>query len=181
MTNKKISDFTALTAPASGDFLEVETVAGNSRKVTVANMRARGALVTKAADQTAANYSTAAKVAFDAESYDTDSIHDNVTNNTRLTVPTGITKVRLSYNILLSSVTANSVLQAQILKNNSTAYIGNPATGDTSADTSPRWGAISPILTVVAGDYFELELATGADNSVTVVKDYTWFHMEIVA
>lgn len=40
MADKKISDFTAETSAADGDLSELETAGGNSRKITIANLRA---------------------------------------------------------------------------------------------------------------------------------------------
>lgn len=39
MADKKISDFTAATTLAAGDFLEIENAGGNSRKITAADVR----------------------------------------------------------------------------------------------------------------------------------------------
>ncbi len=45
MANKKISDFTAVTSVAANDLIEIETAAGNSRKVTKANFGGGGRTV----------------------------------------------------------------------------------------------------------------------------------------
>ena len=88
------------------------TAGGNSRKITAQNAAAamkalgvRGALAKKSADLTAQNLTTATAVAWPAEAYDTDSIHDLVTNNSRLTVPSGVSYVRLTANLRLANVT----------------------------------------------------------------------------
>lgn len=237
---------------------DIEVIFNGSGAWVAYTLPYHGCLVTKSADETTANYTTAKRMTFDSESYDTDSIHTlsatvtitiaspgvvtwtahgftagtpivlsttgalptgltagttyyivtpltntfqlsatpggaaintsgtqsgthTATNNSCLQVPTGVTKVRLSYSVLLSNVTANEVVQTQVLKNGLSAYTGNPATGDSNASTSPRWTATSPVLSVTAGDRFELELATSADNSITVASGYTWFAMEVAA
>jgi hypothetical protein len=140
----------------------------------------RGALVTKASNQTTANYSAGVYMAFDSESYDTDAIHDNVTNNTRLTVPTGVTKVRVQAALWLSLVTGGTACFFQIQKNGVNTYLGAPLTvfaNATSADVG--LSSATPVLTVTAGDYFEVLLLC-SDTSITVNANSTWFAMEII-
>lgn len=182
MADKKISDLTAATSVSDGDFLIIENSGGNSRKVDRANFRQkhRGALVTKAADQTAANYTAGAAVAWDLEDYDTDAIHDTVTNNTRLTVPSGVTKVRLSCNFSLSSLTVNLWTRVVIQKGGTGAYVG-VATQQVEVNAAiALFSCTSPILTVVAGNYFEVVLTVSTDTSITVEANESWFAMEIV-
>lgn len=147
--------------------------------------RVRGALVKKAADQTTADYTSFTAVAWDNEGtgcYDTDSIHDTVTNNTRLSVPSGISYVRLSFNLALSAVTADGWTTAAVSKNGSTSYPGRISITTESGNTSPALSGCSPPLPVVGGtDYFELGLQTEADNSITVAAASSWFAMELVA
>lgn len=143
----------------------------------------RGALVTKLADQTGANYtSSPTYIAFDSESYDTDAIHDNVTNNSRLTVPSGVTKIRLKGQASLNNHTANKFTLLAIDKNGATtAYVGQAAITVFFDSAFPIVNASSPVITVTAGDYFQLRLLVETDTSVDVIKDQTWFAMEIVA
>lgn len=183
MADKKISDFTATTSLAGGDLFEIENTGNNSRKITFDNIKAalsRGALVTMAADQAAANYSAGAAIAFDSEGYDTDAIHDTVTNNSRLTVPSGVTKVKLSGSCYLSNVTGGSDCFFWIQKNGVQAFLG---AGNMVVDTSstfPRMSISSAMLAVTAGDYFDLWLLC-TDSSITVTKDLTWFAMEVIS
>lgn len=157
---------------------------GGSAAALTAALRAslpfRGALVSKAADQTAANYSAGAMVGWDTESYDTDAIHESVTNPSRLTVPAGVTKVRLLGQVAISLLTTNVYCFIQVAKNGSIAYIGC-ATGLTQiVPDFPVLAAISPVLTVTAGDYFELKLTVQTDTSITVTTQSSWFAMEII-
>lgn len=142
----------------------------------------RGALVTKAANQTTANYTVnPTYVAWDTESYDTDSIHDNVTNNSRLTVPSGVTKVRVSGQISLDLVTNSVYIFTVIDKNGiTTAYTGQPAHSSAIPAAFPIVSVTSPALTVTSGDYFQLRCLIQTDTSVTVTKDSSWFAMEIL-
>lgn len=143
----------------------------------------RGALVTKAADQTTANYTGAAAIAWDSEAYDTDSIHDNVTNNTRLTVPSGVTKIKLGCGIALSSISSNGIF-VRVFKNGSNTF-DTAGSGqlmlNNSDSTNARGNFWTPVLSVTAGDYFEINLSVNTDNSITVEAGASWFAMEIIA
>lgn len=142
----------------------------------------RGALVKKAADQTTANYSTPADIAWDNASavYDTDSIWSSGAN-TRLSVPSGITKVRVGVGIDLSAVTAGSNAYLEIQKTGSASYAGKAKVYQNNLGTTPAWQAWTAVLDVTGGtDYFTAQLFC-ADTSITVVAATSWFAMELVA
>jgi len=142
----------------------------------------RGALVYKTADQLGANYTAnPTYINFDGESYDTDSIHSTVTNTSRLTVPAGVSKVKLSGGIALNNVTANKYLFLAIDKNGATtAYPGQPVQGAILDALFPCLNVSSPVVAVTSGDYFELRLLVEADTSVDLMATDTWFSMEII-
>jgi hypothetical protein len=131
--------------------------------------RVRGAMVKKAADQTAANYSTPAAIAWDAEIYDTNAIHDNSTNNTRLTVPANVTFVQLGCNLALGLVANPAIFALSLRKNGSGTFDGATAIGETgTGNPDPELNATSGPIPVTAGDYFEWFLYCD-DGSITVV------------
>ncbi len=137
----------------------------------------RGASVKKVADQTAQNFTTATAVIWDAEDYDTDGFHDNVTNNSRLTIPAGIAYVRLLAGIRMASVTASNSLGLTIRKNGTTTIAGNSAT---SSLTSPAIQIASPVVAVAAGDYFEVVLTVVTDTSTDIITIGSFFAIEMV-
>jgi hypothetical protein len=146
----------------------------------------RGALVGLGSDLTTINASAGYQVPFDAESYDTDTIHDNVTNNTRLTVPIGWTLVRVNFNIYVSLITAGGSALARIRHMNSAGVEqsrrGLPCFSSDAINALNEFfasGCSAPII-VTAGDYFELRLIF-ADTSVTISSSYTAFGMELLA
>ncbi len=137
-----------------------------------------GALVKPSVDLTTQDFSTAAAIAFDAETYDVGAWHDNSTNNTRLTVPTGVNRVRIAGNAHLNDIDANSHWLLKILKNGALV----PGLSRTHVDvntTGPALSVVSAVVEVVAGDFFELLIDT-VDNSVTVEADDTYFAIEAV-
>lgn len=145
----------------------------------------RGCLATLSADQTAINATGAGyTIPFDgADVYDTDSIHDPVTNNTRLTIPSGVTKVRITGNVQSSGHTSatNVISLVRLFKNGSLDYAGSPSHQGPGATGAPTGTLVSPVLEVVAGDYFELGFFVTSDTSITIEAERTSFGVEIVA
>lgn len=139
----------------------------------------RGAMVKKTADQTGANYSAGAVIAWDGEIYDTDNIHDTVTNNSRLTVPAGVTRVSLGLNLRLTNMTAASSLTAILTKNGTTTWDGAACYADNPDSTNPRIHFNSGPLAVTAGDYFEIHL-TCNDTSIDITASVSNFWMEVI-
>lgn len=145
----------------------------------------RGALVGLSAALTGVNASSGYQVPFDAETNDTDGIHDNVTNNTRLTVPSGWGLVRLSFSTYWTLVSSGSICVARIRHMNSAGVeqsrrglpcFSAPAT---SVNEFFAGGTSHPIV-VTPGDYFELR-AICSDTSITISSDYTALGMELLA
>lgn len=187
MADKTIADLTATTSISTSDVFEVQ-VGVNSRRITASDLAKglaplgfRGALVKKAADQTGANYSGAgAVVAWDSEIYDTDGIHDNVTNNTRLTIPSGASYVRLAGQITLANHTTDQYAGIYIIKNGS-AFDGYGHQMNEIGQAAARINASSAVIAVTPGDYFEMMLQVEVDASVDVTANRSWFSMEVVA
>lgn len=142
-------------------------------------MAFKGALVKKSADQTAANYTSATAISFDTEIYDTDSWHDTVTNNTRMTVPSGVTHVRITGQVALSSLTSSSTHTLQIFKNGS-ALSPEVFQRENANTTAPYVPIRSSILVVSPGDYLEMNLTVSSDTSITVEQEGTWLQIEEV-
>jgi hypothetical protein len=140
----------------------------------------RGALVTWATTQII-NTGSEAALTFDTESYDTDSIHDNVTNNTRMTVPSGVTKVRLS---MYAQFPTNSTGYRQIrITKGGSSFTGNPIIRvDASATSVISLTIASAVVTVTGGDYFEAEVLQNSGGNLTLTGGASghWFAMEII-
>lgn len=148
----------------------------------------RGALVTKAATQVGANFTAGspvygAYVSWDTVTYDTDKIF-NAATPTRLTVPAGITRVRVSACASVDNVTASDWFYLVIDKNKTAAgassYTGEPQQAATLSNVNVRLSASSAIIPVTPGDYFELRLYNATDTSVDV-SSQSWFAMELLA
>lgn len=138
----------------------------------------RGALVYHSTSQSIP-HTTQTTLAFDSEVYDTDVIHDNVTNNSRLTVPTGVTRVRLSCFVAFNGH-ATGRRSVWITKGGLTQAAQRSLYNDASIATYVQ--AISAVVTVTSGDFFEVvvDQTSGGALSVLAGVQQIWFAMEII-
>jgi hypothetical protein len=127
--------------------------------------------------------STYTALAFDAEGVDDGGWHDNVTNNSRFTVPAGVTRIRFSVNLTFAA-NATGTRIIRILKNGSSLPspfpIGMP-TQEVVADgtsTAQHIQYVSAPFDVTPGDYFEIEVwqdSGGALSTTSAAGLYqTW-------
>ena len=136
-----------------------------------------GALVKRTAVQSIPTGAWTA-VAWDAEIRDTDSIHDNSTNNTRLTVPTGFSRVRLIGQAHFASGSGDRGIWIQ---KNGASFAGGPLTLIAASAGSHVQNAVSTFLEVSASDYFEmLVYQTSGANLDLSATDWSWFSMELI-
>jgi hypothetical protein len=167
-----------LAESSTGSLLNLSGNAVVSQVAAAHDLRFMGAKATLSADLTAQNLTGILTVPFAAEEYDTDGFHDTVTNNSRLTIPSGlgINRVRITGSAFVSLETADRWHQALIVKNGTTTIAQFGAEHGVSS-----WGAtIEWVGDVVSGDYFQLQLHTESDTSVTIEDYATFLAIEVV-
>jgi hypothetical protein len=135
-----------------------------------------GALVKRAADQIAADFSGGVAISWDAETYDAANFHDTVTNNQRIIIPAGVNRVQCGTTITLANDTIGGNLTVIVRKNGATSYDG---VGQTTIDVITTTAALNVItapVDVVAGDYFEAVVFNVGDTSVdlTAARSNFW-------
>lgn len=91
-----------------------------------------------------------------ADVYDTDSIHDPVTNNTRMTVPAGVTEARIFSNFRSPNLSATVTLEVR--KNGAVVQGEGKASSSTSGSDATGFG--SSWMQCAPGDYFEVWLTS---------------------
>jgi hypothetical protein len=92
MTSVRINALTEDTSLVATDWLVAEVGDSEARKVSVTTLAAAVAVfvgVKVYSDATQAVNNTQAALTFNQEEYDSDGFHDTVTNNSRITIPTG--------------------------------------------------------------------------------------------
>lgn len=174
--NKSINDLTEDTTPdKAADYIMTWDASGSdAKKVTIGNALGSNVEVSvkRTADLTGQDHTTAAAIAFNDENYDTDTWHDNSTNPSRLTVPSGATKVDLNAYIKVTNITADEWVLIQFYKNG-TAIDGlqqRVETGGTERNVSLTALGVE----CVATDYFEVFLQVEADTTVDIDADSTF-------
>jgi hypothetical protein len=136
----------------------------------------RGALVRRS---TNFSVSTGGYVAIPWESavYDSDALWD-AGQATRLTVPAGVTKVRLTGNIEWQTSPTSQLVE---IRKNDGAVVGGGSfivRGDSGYSNQMR-NIASAVLPVVAGDWFELAVFVGTSGELRSLER-TWFAIEVV-
>lgn len=105
-------------------------------------------------------------VAFDLEHYDTHDFHDNVTGNSRFTIPTGLGgKYRLAARLEWSA-NASGVRDLDFMVNGSTRYGGDTRAGFATY-TSVSFSTVDLVL--AAGDYVETRGYQDSGSTLTLV------------
>ena len=146
----------------------------------------RGALVYNSSSESLIS-GTPKLLSFDSEDYDTSDIHDIVVNNTRLTVPSGVTKIKVSAQVYISDADITKLNSGSIAlyKNGSNVFAGNArATVFKPESTDGYFAVTSPILIVDADDYFEFRCSVSTSDFTALTAESgshrTWFSMEII-
>ncbi len=134
----------------------------------------RGALVKKSANQSISSGTNVA-VAFDAEEYDIGDWHDNSTNNSRLTVPAGVSRVRISAQYTNSSLSGQTIIE---IRKNGGNFVGK-AMSETDTAGVDSVNATTPAIEVSAGDYFEAWVFL-TDGETLTPSQNVWFAIEEV-
>jgi hypothetical protein len=146
-----------------------------------------GCLLKKSTGQSIPNNTLNQFLTWDQEVYDTGyngtPFHDTVTNNTRITVPAGVTKVRLSGQVDWGF--GDNGYRIVVITKNGTSpggYVGaavdqrNAVIGGSTIQP-----LVTPVVDVEEGDYFELRVLHTAGVAVDVDPvDSTWFAIEVV-
>jgi hypothetical protein len=172
---------------AGGGGGAITFASGTKRVHVVAPARAlswRGAWVTKSANQTAANYTSATAIAWDSSVHGTTTFWSSGAN-TRLTVPSTwpTTYVRLIAQVSLQNVTSSDLITLQIKQNNlplsSVGGVGG-IMRSAQATTTPVVEVRTPPIITTGTDYFTAHLTVGTDTSVDIVATESFFSIEVL-
>jgi hypothetical protein len=129
----------------------------NSRPVIMA-----GCSVYHNVDQNVAS-ATLVTIAFNSERFDTDAFHDTVTNNSRLTVPTGLGGTYLVWAMLqYDNINDATYRQIRIRVNGATYIASNTIAAIVGVHTDM---CVSATAVLAAGDYVELIAAQGSAST----------------
>jgi hypothetical protein len=139
----------------------------------------RGAFVSRSSTQSLSS-GVDTPIDFTATQFDTDGF---LTSTSRFTIPTGkgITLVKLSGSSgVVSNATGSRGLT--IRKNGSGNYIGRGGMSVNAAPSADTYlEAFTAIISVTAGDYFELAATQNSGSTLTTVGGREWFMIEVIS
>jgi hypothetical protein len=125
-----------------------------------------GASVYKSAGQTITT-ATQTIITWDSEDFDTDSFHDNSTNNGRFTIPTGkggkyLIATMIGLDHYLGS---NATFYFDIFKNGSLLYAIMQPFKSSYENQAP---SASVVVNASAADYFDIRITQSSGNNATI-------------
>jgi hypothetical protein len=169
-----------LVDSSTGSLINLGGAAVVTQIAAAHDLKFRGARVKKNADQTAANYTVAAAITWDAEVFDTDGFHDTGSNTERLTIPAnlGINYVRITAGIEVSLDTADTY-KLLTIRINDTSTVARTST-EIGTGTAVGMMVDSGPVAVVAGDYFDIRFFTESDTSITVLSVSSFMALEVL-
>lgn len=135
-----------------------------------------GALVKRVADDVGRDFTGGVSIIWDTEVYDSAAFHDNVTNNTRITIPAGVNRVQCGATVTLANNTIGADMTLIIRKNGATSYDGVGQFSVDAPTTSPAMNISTAPVDVVAGDFFETTLFNVGDAAIdtTAARSSFW-------
>lgn len=167
----------AIVPVAAGDYFEIlnETLINISGEPstwagleTIDPSRGHG-LFTNSSQQ-ALTISTWGTMAFDTEVFDTQGVHSTVTNNSRITIPSGTSGlVRIGGGAEVNANASNFMIR--ILKNGTTIVANHNVQAGTNGHGICTW---SYPMVVVAGDYFEIQCYVDASSVSVLATTGIW-------
>jgi hypothetical protein len=175
----------ALLEVSPGDYLQVQATSGSGQTVTTGNYvwfqineepDYDRVLAKKSASQAFAS-GVAEAVEWDAEEYKTDaSMHDNVTDNSRLVVPAGYSYARVTACVRCPSTTAVAIMRVFMNGAQSAGLPNFDFDNNTTAllNGMSGWIPVNP----AGGDYFEVIVNTGSVSLTNDVRNS--FGMELM-
>ncbi len=197
VTAAKIAARLALVNISNDDttvgYLDEKLVAGDNLTLTVGSPAGnetltvdklfRGALVYGSGSQTITD-GVGDAINFVSEDYDTNDFHESASNPERITIPAGVSRVRLSAQVTCTPADSGDL--DIVLQKSGTGFAGACGVKRTSIESSEqqKYNFHSPVLSVVQNDYFELAVSWAADSSGDLTINHasalTWFAIEVV-
>jgi hypothetical protein len=166
--------FSRLAVGTNGQLLTADSTAATGLAWTTVSTTPTfvGCSVTRTNTSTSLTNGALYTVAFTGENYDTNSFHDNSTNNSRITIPTGKGGkyyVNAYFNNALGSVGSYAIIYLYL---NGSQIAQGYREGNIWRGNGDAQGNASAVLTLTAGDY--IEMGYQQNNTETVNM---WFIM----
>lgn len=140
---------------------------GNTAVNSVVSSAPRGALVYRTSNQSISN-STATAIQWQIEDYDNGNWWTSG-SSTRLTVPSGISYVRISANVVWAGA-SGGFRQLSINKNGSSVRGGGREVVDAATGIGHSLNVVSAPMAVSPGDYFEIIVQQNSGSAINITS-----------
>ena len=172
----KIDYARTCTIPISSIVADSSTATGLAWAAPASGSTFVGASVFRGSPDQGIASGTFTAVNWTSENYDTDAFHDNVTNNTRLTIPSGKDGYyQIRSQIGLQGLSGEFSLRVQKNGTNLRYFIGVGSTNDASQQ-------INFAANLTAGDYLTLDVlqTSGTTKNLFAGALYCWFECNLL-
>lgn len=142
----------------------------------------RGAMAKQNADRALSATLPIAPVPWDGVDYDTNTFW-SAGSPGRFTIPAGVKKIRLQAMLqFLTGTFATTTITTSLgfMKNGSSTFRGNAYGANTPGYTDASFTAVSGIIPVVEGDYFEVRWNTSRTGAATIEAARSFFQIEVI-
>ena len=170
----------SVPGPTNGDVLQFDGTVWGAAGAGIfqrALLPFRGALVRLSSNYSVSTTNSHVAIPWQSAVYDSDVFWD-AGEPTRLTVPAGVTRVRITGNVEWQNSPTSQLIE---VRKNGQSIIGGGSfivRGDGSYSNQMR-NIASAVLSVVAGDWFELSVYIGGSGTIKSIER-TWFAIEVV-
>ena len=141
----------------------------------------KGCLLSNTTNQ-AITTATGTNLSFDTEVYDTDGFHSPSVNPSRITIPAGVSKIKLHFNCQFENNATG--IRYILMHKNGSGFAGTGSlvtTASNVASIGNHCNISSAPITVSENDYFEARVYQNSGGSLNVLLgDYTTFAIEVL-
>lgn len=155
-----------LTVGANDQVLTADSSTATGLKWAAAGTSFVGCSLTKSANQSLSN-NTSTAITFDGEKFDTSGFHDNTTNNSRITIPSGKAGYYLITGSLKFTSSTTGVRRADLNKNGTLIQFYFNQYPNTGSDWTGS--SFASIENLAVGDYIELFGQQSSGGALNVV------------
>lgn len=140
----------------------------------------RGVLLYSTSSTTLTN-STIVPIEFDTEIYDTHGFHEGVTNPDRITIPTGVSTVRVTGCVAIASNSTGERL-VRVHKNGNASVAGlGQLRVNANSTTITTLNVACAVMEVTSGDYFQIVGYQSSGSDLDTNVTFTWFGLEVIS
>lgn len=143
----------------------------------------------RSSNLTAQNFTTATAIGWNSSDFDTTTpnggpgitpFHDNVTNNSRITIPVGFERATCRFHgqVALQNITASEWVELKFRVDGGATIIGRRTAA--SPSTTPTYQLESPLIELSDTQYVEMMIQVQTDTSIDVLAANSYFEIEVL-